>query len=53
MDRILTPAEPDIPSPASQDLAALANLIRYHWGRMPLRLLIPHLWHKLRAGPAD
>jgi hypothetical protein len=53
MDRILTPAEPDIPSPASQDLAALINLIRYHWGRMPLRLLIPHLWHKLRAGPAD
>jgi len=52
MDRILTPAEPDTPSPASQDLAALANLVRYHWGRMPLRLLIPHLWHKLRASPA-
>jgi hypothetical protein len=25
-------------------------LARYHRQRMPLRLLLPHLWHKLRAG---
>ena len=26
--------------------------MRYHWQRLPLRLLLPHLWHKWRARPA-
>lgn len=50
LDRILMPTEPDANPPLSQGVAATIFLIRYHWGRMPLRLLVPHLWHKLRAG---
>jgi hypothetical protein len=29
--------------------ASLLLLARYHVTRMPLRLLVPHLWHKWRA----
>ncbi len=46
--RILTPTEPDDMPALSQDLAATALLARYHYNRMPMRLLLPHLWHKLR-----
>jgi len=53
MDLILTPGEPDAKPALAQGLAANVLLIRYHWGRMPLRLLIPHLWHKMRAGAAN
>lgn len=53
MDQILTPGEPDAKPGLAQGLAATILLIRYHWGRMPLRLLVPHLWHKLRAGAAN
>jgi len=45
----LMPTEPDDDPPLRQELAAFALLVRYHRQRMPLRLLVPHLWHKLRA----
>lgn len=47
---VLTPTEPDQGPSGRQDLAALALLVRHHWRRMPLRILLPHLWHKWRAG---
>jgi len=46
----LMPTEPDDSPPLRQDLAAMLLLARYHRQRMPLRLLVPHLWHKVRAG---
>ena len=51
--RLLMPTEPDAKPAASQSIAAAVLLLRYHWGRMPLRLLVPHLWHKLRADSAS
>jgi hypothetical protein len=33
-------------------LAATVLLARYHFNRLPLRLLVPHLWHKWRTGQA-
>ena len=36
--------------PLTQDLAAMLLLARYHRQRMPLPLLVPHLWHKLWHG---
>ncbi len=47
---VLEPTEPDDAAPLRQDLAALVLLARHHRQRMPMRLLLPHLWHKLRAG---
>jgi hypothetical protein len=44
----LMPTEPDDIPPLRQDIAALVLLARYHRQRMPLRLLVPHLWHKVR-----
>lgn len=49
---VLKPTEPDDRPARTQDLAATALLARYHYNRMPLRLLVPHLWHKWRAGHA-
>lgn len=46
---LLRPVDPDRLPPASQALAAQALLLRYHLWRMPLTLLLPHLWHKWRA----
>lgn len=46
--RILTPTGPDQSAPWQQEVAAGIFLARYHRNRMPLRLLVPHLWHKLR-----
>jgi hypothetical protein len=46
---VLRPGEPGRPEPVSARLAALALLARHHRRRMPMRLLVPHLWHKLRA----
>lgn len=47
---LLMPTDPDRLPPRSQDWAAQALLLRYHLWRMPLRILLPHLWHKWRAG---
>jgi hypothetical protein len=49
LEAVLTPTEPDGSPPLRQDLAAFVVLARYHRQRMPMRLLVPHLWHKLRA----
>lgn len=49
LDAVLWPSEPDAPEPWSQRLAAVALLSRHHWNRMPLHLLLPHLWHKSRT----
>ena len=46
----LMPTEPDDIPPLRQDIAATVLLARYHRQRMPLRLLVPHLWHKVRVG---
>ena len=50
LERALLPAEPDEASPPLQEAAALALRARYHLNRMPVRLLVPHLWHKARSG---
>ena len=49
-DRVLMPDEPDDLPSLAREFAAAVLLARYHRQRMPLRLLLPHLWHKLRAG---
>ncbi|MEO6624195.1 MAG: nucleotidyltransferase family protein [Burkholderiaceae bacterium] len=46
---VLTPTEPDAMPSMAQELAAQIVLARYHQQRMPLRLLVPHIWHKLRT----
>jgi hypothetical protein len=48
LGHILTPTEPDERPPWRQEIAAAIFLARYHHNRMPLRLLVPHLWHKVR-----
>jgi hypothetical protein len=50
LETVLMPTEPDDTPPVAQSLAATVLLARYHRQRMPVRLLVPHLWHKLRAG---
>ncbi len=49
LEHILLPTEPDAQPAAKQTLAASVFLARYHRQRMPLKLLIPHIWHKMRA----
>lgn len=49
LSKVLTPTEPGALPARGQGLAATAVLARYHRQRMPLTLLLPHLWHKLRA----
>lgn len=46
---LLTPTEPDARPSIRQQAAAQVVLVRYHLGRMPLRMLLPHLVHKWRA----
>ncbi|HMO47443.1 MAG TPA: nucleotidyltransferase family protein [Rubrivivax sp.] len=50
---VLQPAEPDGEPPLWQGPAATLLLARHHRQRMPLRLLLPHLWHKLRPDRAS
>jgi hypothetical protein len=45
---LLSPSDPLHDTPAAQRAAAAVFLARYHLQRLPLRLLLPHLWHKLR-----
>ncbi len=49
LDAVLRPTEPDDNPSWQQVFAANALLARYHLQRMPLRLLLPHLWHKVRS----
>ena len=48
LTRIFSPSDPDHGAPWQQSAAATVLLVRYHRNRMPLRLLVPHLWHKVR-----
>lgn len=50
---VLAPAALDRPRPRAQRLGAVALLWRYHLRRLPPRLLVPHLWHKLHRRGAD
>jgi hypothetical protein len=52
LSQVLMPTEPDDLPGIRHRLAATALLARYHWRRMPLRLLVPHLWHKVRSRAA-
>lgn len=51
--RAMLPTDPDHPPGPAARFAQTALLARYHWLRMPLRLLLPHLarktWRRLRA----
>lgn len=57
MSRALRPADPDDFDPPSKRLSAIVLAARYHWHRMPARVLVPHLWRKWRkrsaGAPAD
>ncbi len=46
---LLAPAELDRPRHVAQRAAARLILWRYHLRRMPLRILVPHMWHKWRT----
>jgi len=46
---ILTPTDPDVMPSRRQGFAATFQLMRYHRQRLPMRLLLPHLWHKAMA----
>lgn len=50
LEAALWPSDPDSLPPRRQTLAAQMLLVRHHVGRMPLGLLLPHVWHKLKAG---
>lgn len=47
LNQVLLPAEPDATWRPKQQAAATMLLARYHLRRMPLRLLVPHVWHRL------
>jgi hypothetical protein len=49
---VLTPTEPDQVPGFAQGLADNLLLARYHRNRLPLHLLVPHLWHKWRVARA-
>lgn len=49
LTRVLLPVDPDRTDPVLRSVAALVLLLRHHSRRLPLRLLVPHVWHKLRA----
>ena len=49
LDTVLTPADPDALPARSQDLAATLLLARYQLQRLPLHLLLPHVWHKVQG----
>lgn len=48
MAQVLTPCEPDALPSFTQNACANVVLARYHWRRLPLNLLLPHLWRKWR-----
>jgi hypothetical protein len=55
---VLTPTDPDDLQHWRQRLAVQIVLVRYHLQRLPMRLLVPHLWRKFKArheavDPAD
>lgn len=51
LDAVMLPPDPDADEPLSRRMAARLLLMRYHWNRLPLRLLVPHLLHKSAKRP--
>ncbi len=49
LTRVLLPTDPDRADPPGRTLAAAILLVRHHRRRLPLRLLVPHVWHKLQV----
>jgi hypothetical protein len=49
---VLSPTEPDDQPARTQEFAATVLLARHHFNRLPLHLLVPHIWHKWRARQA-
>ncbi len=43
---VLEPETLDEQPGLARKIAETLLLARYHWRRMPLRILVPHLWHK-------
>ncbi len=52
MESALTSVGPDDCETSGHRMAALGVLLQYHLWRMPMHLLIPHLWHKSTRRPA-
>jgi hypothetical protein len=50
LERALLPSEPDMSEPRMKRIAAGALRVRHHLWRMPLRLLVPHVIHKIQHG---
>lgn len=46
---VLLPAPPDQPDPWLKGLSSAVLLVRHHHRRLPLRMLVPHVLHKLRV----
>jgi len=49
LEHVLTPTAPDDVPGWTEYAADAVLLARYHRRRLPLRMLAPHLWHKLRT----
>ena len=50
---VLLPGDPDEGDAWTRRVAGQLLLARYQWQRLPLRLLLPHLWRKLGQRSAD
>ncbi len=48
LESVLNPTEPVAKPSLRQNAAALVLLARYHRQRLPLRVLLPHLWNKFQ-----
>lgn len=53
LEAALWPRGPNDRQRLRQEAAALVVLTRYHYNRLPVRLLIPHLWRKLNERQAS
>ncbi len=51
LETVLRPLDADDPEGPALRLSRQLLLARYHYRRMPLRLLLPHLWHKATKRP--
>ena len=50
LSHVMSPTDPDEMPRWTSNAAAAVLLGRYHRRRLPLRILVPHLWHKIRIG---
>lgn len=49
MEAVLMPSDPNFSDSAGKRLATTVVMARYHLHRLPIRVLVPHLWRKWRA----